>query len=77
MVLYLFFLLFAVTGLFWLMTIPAKQRVAVLSTAGPVLVIMVGSVADPVTTWGNWYPPDYYWSFMVAAKSFETTDQLR
>lgn len=44
MVLYLFFLLFAVTGLFWLMTIPAKQRVAVLSTAGPVLVIMVGSL---------------------------------
>jgi hypothetical protein len=44
MVLYLFFLLFAVTCLFWLMTIPAKQRVAVLSTAGPVLVIMVGSL---------------------------------
>ena len=44
MVLYLFFLLFAVTGLFWLMTIPAKQRGAVLSTAGPVLVIMVGSL---------------------------------
>jgi hypothetical protein len=44
MVLYLFFLLFAVAGLFWLMTIPARQRVAVLSTAGPVLVIMVGSV---------------------------------
>ncbi len=44
MVLYLFLLLFAVTGLFWLMTIPAKQRVAVLSTAGPVLVIMVGSL---------------------------------
>jgi hypothetical protein len=33
-----------VTGLFWLMTIPARQRVAVLWTAGPVLVIMVGSV---------------------------------
>jgi hypothetical protein len=44
MFLYLFFLLFTVTGLFWLMTIPAKQRVAVLSTAGPVLVIMVGSL---------------------------------
>jgi hypothetical protein len=44
MVLYLFFLLFAVTCLFWLITIPAKQRVAVLSTAGPVLVIMVGSL---------------------------------
>jgi len=44
MVLYLFFLLFAVAGLFWLMTIPAKQRVAVLTTAGPVLVIMVGSL---------------------------------
>lgn len=44
MVLYLFFLLFAVTGLFWLMAIPAKQRVAVLSTAGPVLVIMAGSL---------------------------------
>jgi len=44
MVLYLFFLVFAVTGFFWLMTIPAKQRVAVLSTAGPVLVIMAGGV---------------------------------
>ena len=44
MVLYLFFLLFAVTGLFWLMTIPAKQRVAILSAAGPVLVIMVGGL---------------------------------
>jgi hypothetical protein len=44
MVLYLLFLLFAVIGLFWLMTIPAKQRVAVLSTAGPVLVIMAGSL---------------------------------
>ena len=44
MVLYLFFLIFAVTGLVWLITIPAKQRVAVLSTAGPVLVIMVGSL---------------------------------
>ncbi len=44
MVLYLFFLLIAVTGLFWLMTIPAKQRVAVLSTAGPVLVITVGGL---------------------------------
>jgi hypothetical protein len=33
-----------VIGLFWLMTIPAKQRVAVLSTAGPVLVIMVGGL---------------------------------
>ncbi len=44
MVLYLFLLLFAVTGLFWLMGMPAKQRVAVLSTAGPVLVIIVGSL---------------------------------
>ncbi|MGB3225537.1 MAG: DnaJ domain-containing protein [Desulforhopalus sp.] len=44
MVLYLFFLLCAVTGFFWLMSIPAKQRVAVLSTAGPVLVIIVGSL---------------------------------
>ena len=44
MALYLLFLLFAATGLFWLMTIPVKQRVAVLSTAGPVLVIMVGGV---------------------------------
>ena len=42
MVLYLFFLLFVVIGFFWLMTMPAKQIVAVLSTAGPVLVIMVG-----------------------------------
>lgn len=44
MALYLFFLLLAVTGLFWLMTKPAKQRVAILSTAGPVLVIMAGGV---------------------------------
>ncbi|MEA3543666.1 MAG: DnaJ domain-containing protein [Thermodesulfobacteriota bacterium] len=44
MVLYLSFLLFAAIGIFWLMTIPAKQRVAVLSTAGPVVVIMVGGV---------------------------------
>ena len=44
MVLYLSFLLFAVIGIFWLMTIPAKQRVAVWSIAGPVLVIMVGSL---------------------------------
>lgn len=44
MVLYLFFLLCAVTGFFWLMSIPAKQRAAVLSTAGPVLVIVVGSL---------------------------------
>jgi hypothetical protein len=44
MVLYLFFLLCAVTGLFWLMTIPAKQRAAFLSTAGPVLVIVAGSL---------------------------------
>ncbi len=44
MVLYLFFLLFAVAGLVWLMTMPAKQRVAVLSTAGPVLVIMAGGL---------------------------------
>ena len=42
MVLYLFFLLFVVIGFFWLMTMPAKQIVAVLSTAGPVLVIMMG-----------------------------------
>ena len=44
MAIYLFFLLFAVIGLFWLMSIPAKQRVAVLSTAGPVLVIMTGGL---------------------------------
>jgi hypothetical protein len=44
MVLYLFFLLFAVACLIWLMAIPAKQRVAVLSTAGPVLVIAAGSL---------------------------------
>ncbi|MDA3902638.1 MAG: DnaJ domain-containing protein [Desulfuromusa sp.] len=44
MVLYLFFLLSAVAALFWLMTMPAKQRVAVLSTAGPVLVIMAGGL---------------------------------
>lgn len=39
-----FFLLFAVAGLFWLMTMPAKQIVAVLSTAGPVLVIIAGGL---------------------------------
>jgi hypothetical protein len=44
MVLYLVFLLFAVAGLFWLMTMPARQRLAVLSTAGPVLVILAGGV---------------------------------
>ncbi len=44
MVLYLFFLLFAVTGLVWLMTMPAKQRAAVLSSAGPVLVVVAGGV---------------------------------
>ncbi len=44
MVLYLFFLLFAVIGLYWLMTMPAKQIVAVLSTAGPVLVIVAGGL---------------------------------
>ena len=44
MVLYLFFLLIAVAGFFWLMTMPAKQRVAVLSTAGPLLVILTGGV---------------------------------
>lgn len=44
MVLYLFLLLFAVICLFWLMTKPAKQRAAVLSTAGPILVILVGSL---------------------------------
>lgn len=44
MVLYLFFLLIAVAGFFWLMSMPAKQRVAFLSTAGPVLVILAGGV---------------------------------
>ena len=44
MVLYLFFLLFVVIGFFWLMTMPAKQIVAVLSTAGPVLVIVAGGM---------------------------------
>ncbi len=44
MFLYLFFILFAVLGLYWLMTIPARQRIAVLSTAGPVLVIMAGGL---------------------------------
>ena len=44
MVLYLFILLFAGIGIFWLMNMPAKQRVAVLSTAGPVFVIMVGGI---------------------------------
>jgi len=44
MVLYLFLLLFAVIVLYWLMTMPAKQIVAVLSTAGPVLVIVAGGM---------------------------------
>ncbi|HKL26206.1 MAG TPA: DnaJ domain-containing protein [Desulfuromonadales bacterium] len=44
MVLYLFLFLIAVAGIVWLMNMPAKQRVAVLSTAGPVLVILVGGV---------------------------------
>jgi hypothetical protein len=44
MFLYLFFLLFAVFGLYWLMTLPARQRIAVLSTAGPVLVIVAGGL---------------------------------
>ncbi len=44
MFLYLFFLLFAVLGLYWLMTLPARQRIAVLSTAGPVLVIVAGGL---------------------------------
>jgi len=44
MALYLFFLLFAVIGLYWLMTLPARQRVAVVSTTGPVLVIITGSL---------------------------------
>ena len=43
MLLYLFFLLFAVIGLFWLITIPARQRIAVFSNALPILVIVVGS----------------------------------
>jgi hypothetical protein len=44
MALYLFILFFAVAGLFWVMTIPAKQRVAVLSIAGPLIVIIAGSL---------------------------------
>jgi len=44
MVLYLFLLLFAVICLYWLMTMPAKQIAAVLSTAGPVLVIVAGGM---------------------------------
>jgi len=44
MVLYLLFLLFAVIGLFWLMTMPARQRIAVLSTVGPILVILAGGM---------------------------------
>ena len=43
MLLYLFFLLFAVIGLFWLITIPARQRIAVFSNALPILVFVVGS----------------------------------
>lgn len=44
MLLYLFFTLFAVIALFWLMAIPARQRVAVLSDALPIIVILVGSL---------------------------------
>ena len=43
MVLYLSLLLFAAIGILWLMTLPAKQRVAVWSISGPVFVIIVGS----------------------------------
>lgn len=41
---YLFFLLLALIGIFWLMTIPGKQRLAVWSIAGPALAIMAGTV---------------------------------
>ncbi|MBF0235212.1 MAG: DnaJ domain-containing protein [Desulfamplus sp.] len=44
MFLYLFFLLFAMTGIFWLMSIPARQRVAVLSNALPIVIIVVGGL---------------------------------
>jgi hypothetical protein len=44
MVLYLFLLLFVVIGVYWLLSLPAKQIVTVLSTAGPVFVIILGTV---------------------------------
>lgn len=43
MVLYSFALLFVVIGLYWFVTMPAKQRAAVLLIAGPVAVILTGS----------------------------------
>ncbi len=42
MIRYLFLMLFAVIGIYQLMALPAKQRAAVLSTAGPVVVIVIG-----------------------------------
>ena len=74
MVLYLFLLLFAVIGFFWLMTIPAKQRVRcsvdcragyLSSWSGGLLTLLRRGVIG--------IPLIIYWSFMVAAKSFEST----
>lgn len=44
MALYLFILIFVVIGLYWLMTLPASQRAAVWSIAGPVVVVTAGSL---------------------------------
>ncbi|SEA41260.1 DnaJ domain-containing protein [Desulfuromusa kysingii] len=44
MVLYLLILLFVVIGIYWLLTLPAKQIAAIVMTAGPVVVIIVGGV---------------------------------
>ena len=44
MVLYLFILLFAVIAIYWLLSLPAKQIAAVVLTAGPVLVVIIGIV---------------------------------
>ena len=76
MVLSLFFLIFAVAGIFWVMTIPAKAKGCSFVDCRAGICHHSGEFADPVTTWGNWGSPDYYRSFMVAAKSCEPTNPL-
>lgn len=44
MVLYLLILLFAVIAIYWLLSLPAKQIAAVVLTAGPIFIIIVGLV---------------------------------
>ncbi len=42
MALYLFILLFTATGVFWLISMPAKQRALFLAITGPVIIIVAG-----------------------------------